>query len=225
MGEEMKRGTHMTNEARANMRLAHVGNLNYLGRKPSIKTKTKIRKSLIDYFSQHPEAREKLKLAKMGTKHTPEARAKMSRDRMGNKFSLGYSPTRATREKMSLALRGRIFTKEHRRKISRSLLGEKSYQWKGGVTLKYRGLKKVIRDSFEYRQWRSDIFHRDHFTCVSCGIRRGRLQAHHIKPFLTIIEEYGIKTLADALTCEELWGLNNGVTLCEICHRKERKNG
>ena len=63
---------------------------------------------------------------------------------------------------------------------------------------------------------------RDNFICQECGYNKGRiLQAHHIKPFTEILVKYNIKTLEEALDCEELWDINNGITLCEYCHKKK----
>lgn len=81
-------------------------------------------------------------------------------------------------------------------------------------------IRKLIRGTYEYRQWRSDIYHRDDFTCQNCNIRGGRLEAHHIKSFSKIVEDNNIKTLAEALYCDELFDINNGVTLCLECHKK-----
>jgi 5-methylcytosine-specific restriction endonuclease McrA len=78
---------------------------------------------------------------------------------------------------------------------------------------------KLIRETFKYRQWRSDVFTRDNFTCQKCLEKGCYLEAHHIKRFIDIIEEYNIKTLDEALNCEELWNINNGITLCNKCHR------
>lgn len=101
------------------------------------------------------------------------------------------------------------------------LSGKKCNFWKGGIT----ELADRIRDCFKYRQWRSDIFTRDNFTCQDCGIRNRKglgktiiLEVHHIKEFNKIIKENNIKTLEDALLCEELWNINNGRTLCKECH-------
>lgn|SRR3990167_686552 len=86
---------------------------------------------------------------------------------------------------------------------------------------KKRPFYKSIRETYKYRQWRSDIFTRDEFTCVLCEIRGWHLEAdHYPKRFIDIINEYKIKTLDEALNCEELWNLNNGRTLCNQCHRK-----
>jgi 5-methylcytosine-specific restriction endonuclease McrA len=82
------------------------------------------------------------------------------------------------------------------------------------TTLLYRQIRNVI----EYRQWRSDVFTRDNFTCQSCGSVGGRLQAHHIKSFSKIISDNKIENLKQGLDCQELWNINNGVTLCIQCH-------
>ena len=84
-------------------------------------------------------------------------------------------------------------------------------------------LNKQIRNIFEYRQWRDDVFHRDKFTCQSCGIVGGKLNAHHITPYLSILKKYQISNLKEAIECSELWNINNGITLCIKCHKKAHK--
>lgn len=107
-------------------------------------------------------------------------------------------------------------TKIKMSKARKKRRGENSPCWKGGIT----PLVSQIRHCFKYRQWRSDIFTRDNFTCQICGIKGGRLEAHHIKPFCKIIKEYQIKILEEALVCEGLWNINNGRTFCKKCHKK-----
>jgi len=95
--------------------------------------------------------------------------------------------------------------------------GENHPNWKGGVT----PLMLQIRHCFEYRQWRSDIFTKDDFTCQKCKVRGGKLEAdHYPKKFSTIFHENKIKSLEEALSCEEFWNINNGRTLCKKCHRE-----
>jgi len=95
--------------------------------------------------------------------------------------------------------------------------GEKHPNWKGGIT----PLVKNIRKCFQYRQWRSDIFTRDNYICQICNQKGGELNADHFpKIFSEIIKENNIKTLEQALNCEEFWNINNGRTLCIGCHRK-----
>ena len=105
-------------------------------------------------------------------------------------------------------------------KISEMNRGKNCNNWKGGIT----PLTLLIRANFNNRQWISDIFTRDNFTCQMCGDNRGsNLNAHHIKSFSKIIQFYEITTLEEALDCEELWNINNGITLCEECHKKIHK--
>lgn len=33
------------------------------------------------------------------------------------------------------------------------------------------------------------------------------------------MDEYQIKTFKKAFTCDELWDVNNGITLCRDCHK------
>ena len=96
--------------------------------------------------------------------------------------------------------------------------GKNNPNWKNGITK----LTETIRKHFKYRQWRSDIFTRDNFTCQECSIKGGYLEAHHLKKFSVILEENKIKKLEQALNCEELWNINNGITLCLKCHNKTK---
>ena len=145
--------------------------------------------------------------------------------------------------------KGKLFSKESRNKMSEAKKGKEPWNkglkgaqeaWNKGRPLGFipkcafkkglvpwnfqnkRPLNKKIRESFKYRQWRSDIFTRDNFTCQECWVRGVRLNAHHKEPFYKIMDEYNIKTLEQALDCEKFWNINNGVTLCEPCHDKTK---
>jgi len=132
----------------------------------------------------------------------------------------GHSVSDKTRERISGKLKGTKNPWVSER--MKTMKGEKNYSWKGGKMKLYPILFQ-IRRSFKYRQWRSDIFTRDNFTCQDCGKRGGDLEAHHIEEFYKIIEKNKIKTVQGALACEELWNLNNGRTLCRECHKKTKK--
>ena len=65
------------------------------------------------------------------------------------------------------------------------------------------------RQSKEYKEWRSAVFNRDGFKCQVCGKVGGKLNAHHIKAF----KDYPSLR----------FDVENGVTLCERCHRELHK--
>ena len=80
-------------------------------------------------------------------------------------------------------------------------------------------LQHYIRRLYEYRQWRSDVFKRDNYTCQSCGVVGGWLEAHHEIRLVQLLDKYNIKTLDQARIESALWDINNGTTYCEPCHK------
>lgn len=103
---------------------------------------------------------------------------------------------------------------------ARVVAGSSHGMWKGGVKL----LNSTIRGCKEYKDWRVSVFIRDDYTCRDC-CKRGavRIHAHHLKPFTEILSELNIKSLDDAIKCEKLWNINNGITLCKECHIERHK--
>lgn len=184
-------------------------------------------------YKQTEEHRRKIGLAHKGKIASKSSRKKMSesKKRLGIKPPSQLGRKRTTKFKKNLSKRmignkitlGTKQTPESNEKRSKTLRGKNGPNWKGGKTT----LAKIIRSSFKYRQWRSDIFTRDDFTCHQCGIRGnqsgGYLEAHHMKKFSKIIEENKIESIKQALNCEELWNINNGITLCKRCHDKTKR--
>lgn len=143
-----------------------------------------------------PSRRETIKLVWTGRKHRKESRQKMSNTRFGKKLS-----------------------DSHRKSISEGLKGNK-FAWKGGRT----PIQQLVRTIREYREWRTSVFDRDKYTCQKCNSVGGKLNAHHKKSFSLILEENDITNTYEAVNCNILWDTDNGITLCEFCH-KEIRNG
>jgi 5-methylcytosine-specific restriction endonuclease McrA len=99
--------------------------------------------------------------------------------------------------------------------------GSNNAMWQGGIT----PFRAKIRLLFEYRQWRSDVFTRDSFTCNHCGCIGGKLQAHHVIPLNLLLQKYEITNIEQAICCSEIWNINNGITLCVKCHNEVHKIG
>jgi len=128
----------------------------------------------------------------------------------------GKHHSEISKERNAKSKRGSIQSIESNIKRSQKQRGEKCYNWKGGIT----PLTKIIRECYKSVEWRTQVFGRDNFTCQKCGVRGSWLEAHHIKSFSSIIKEHNIKNLEDSIKCNELWDLNNGITLCKECHSK-----
>jgi len=95
--------------------------------------------------------------------------------------------------------------------------GEDNYNWQGGKT----PLSLQIRHSFEYKEWRKEIFERDSYTCQLCGLSKsGQLNVdHYPETFSELVKENNITSLEEALNCDALWDIKNNRTLCVDCHQ------
>jgi len=74
--------------------------------------------------------------------------------------------------------------------------------WKGGTSSE----RERIMQSGEYKKWREFVYARDYYTCRHCGQVGYKLNAHHIRSFADEVE----------LRID----IDNGLTLCEKCHRQ-----
>lgn len=220
-------------EAKKKMSIAH--------RRENLSEETLRKMSISSRNSRTPETLKKLSMSHLGNRHSEETKRKMSeahKKRLQNKNNhsfygkklsethckhiseslMGRHPLHIcsleTRRKMSQSHQGHPLSLETKKKMSETRRGEKGNNWQGGKTL----LQTIIRHSFKNRQWRSDVFTRDDFTCQRCGRRGGSINAHHINSMAFIIEINDIRTSEEAANCEELWNINNGITLCARCH-------
>lgn len=96
--------------------------------------------------------------------------------------------------------------------------GKNHWNWKNGITK----LSKRIRNLPKNKKWKKLIFERDDWTCQECFERGCFIEAHHIEPFSKILKDNNIKTIKDALDCNKLWDVSNGLALCKKCHNKTK---
>ena len=143
----------------------------------------------------------------LGVKHSPKARKNISLSLRKDKHPMwGKRFTALRRRRISDALSGRKFSDEHKKNLSIASkgknMGDKHPNWQGGIT----PINQKIKNSQEYKTWRTKVFTRDGYTCVLCGANKVYLNADHIKPF--------------SLFPKLRLSLKNGRTLCVPCHKK-----
>ncbi len=120
----------------------------------------------------------------------PEWRKKVSELATKNKYNEGHKHSAKTKKKISENRKGKA-------------CGKDNGWWRGGISRVY----KTGYYSTEYKEWRKAVFERDNYVCQKCGLRGNKvfLTAHHIKSFAKF----------PALR----YNVNNGLTLCEDCHK------
>jgi hypothetical protein len=96
---------------------------------------------------------------------------------------------------------GKHHSEESKRLMSLHRSGENNGRWKGGITIINRG----IRWSAEYVRWKKEVLKRDNYTCRDCGSTKS-IDVHHTIPF--------------SQNKELIFDINNGLSLCENCHRR-----
>jgi hypothetical protein len=145
-----------------------------------------------------------------------------AKNRLGTKHSL------ETRKKMSMAKKD-IYNGKNNPMYGKRFWGKSNPNFKGGITK----IAECIRSSTKYAEWRWNIYKRDNFKCQDCGVNNKTLNAHHIKPFRSILKEFldknkgrnQNKLTSLAFEYNDFWETKNGITLCSNCHENYRKKG
>lgn len=105
----------------------------------------------------------------------------------------------------------------HISNLNKGKIGKKHPKW---TENKKRPFHSSVRQLHQYKNWRTKIFQRDNFTCQHCLKRGGDIEAdHYPELYSEILKRNNIKTVDQAIACQELWQAT-GRTLCMKCHRK-----
>lgn len=97
-------------------------------------------------------------------------------------------------------------------KCNRTVIGK-------SLRLETTSLYKSIRTSSKMFEWRIAVYKRDGNKCRICGAKSKN--AHHIIHFKELLKNSNVKTLDDAYNYEPLWDIDNGISLCIECHKKQ----
>jgi len=178
------------------------------------------------------ETTEKIRKANFGRKASKKARKKLSISHLGivggmkDKKHSDESKLKMSQSAKKTFSNGRISWQKGKK--CPQLSGKNSHCWKGGITELYN----MIRNSFENKQWRNEIYRRDNYTCQDCFKRGNNLEAHHKYRFSYILRDFlneynqfspteDKETLVRlSITYKPFWDIDNGETLCQSCHRK-----
>ncbi len=148
----------------------------------------------------------RISLSKIGVPRSPETIEKMRKAAFGKARHM-QPHSEATKAKL------------------RAYRGPHTSNWRGGTT----ALQNLVRGSARFRAWRLAIYRRDGWRCTQCGKKGGwnksekhyeRLHADHIRPLALLLYEHRISTSLAADRCDNLWDVDNGRTLCAVCHAK-----
>lgn len=97
-----------------------------------------------------------------------------------------------------------IFRRGHtrcRKCFIKGVSGENNWNYKFDKTIEEREIERRFDG---YSDWVKQVYERDDYTCQCCGIRGGKLNAHHLDSY-----DWCITGRID---------VDNGVTLCKLCH-------
>ena len=143
-----------------------------------------------------------------GKHHSEETKNKMSEYRLG-KYSgenhplYGKHRSEETKEKLRIANKGK-WSGENNPMYGKGykIKGENNPRYNPNLTQEERELGRNIDG---YVEWRNEVFKRDNWTCQCCG-KNGDINAHHLNGY-NWDKEHRVD-------------IDNGVTLCEDCHRE-----
>lgn len=94
----------------------------------------------------------------------------------------------------------------YRLEVVKSKIGEKHVNWNPNKTDSQRLEEKVARkNNLQFKKWSKEVKQRDKFICQICENNSRKLVSHHLNCWANFEEQR--------------YDLENGVCLCENCHR------
>ena len=88
---------------------------------------------------------------------------------------------------------------------------------KSNETKELNKICNKIRQLKENEVWKNTILKRDCKTYPD--IPKG-VQVHHVISLKNIVKTNKITNMEEAKDCDILWNTDNGITLCQDCHKK-----
>lgn len=83
------------------------------------------------------------------------------------------------------------------------------------MKIKIDGLRRM----YKYQNWRRYIKRRDNYACQECGCKKN-LCVHHITPLAVLVKGVEVDTIEEIKEQEEIWDIDNAITLCKDCHKR-----
>jgi len=125
------------------------------------------------------------------------------------------SPSTEFKKNHTRGMLGKQHTKVTKLKMSRTrrTIISSLPSYKGGIN---KLLRRMYHTSW-YRKWRDAVYKRDNYACQKCD-NDLPIEAHHKVPFSELFNQYNIQTFEEAIECDALWDICNGITLCIDCH-------
>ena len=125
------------------------------------------------------------------------------------KWMLGKKASKETCDKLSKKRKGKSYEEIYGKtaiieKLKRKIGNRKRWLY----VIKKNDIRPKHNGDYRYTEWRKKVFIRDNYICQKCGDKR-YIEAHHIK----LWSKYP----------KLRYKVNNGITLCKCCHKKEHK--
>lgn len=159
----------------------------------SVYVTEEMRQSTRQQFSRDLDGARKREVARLYTEE------QLSTIEIGQRFGLSAVTIGSWLKELGVPTRT-VVTLHTRQKLRTASTGPKRWNWKGGISNE----NVRLRTNLDMKLTREACFKRDDYTCLCCGQRGGKLNAHHVWPFQRFPEwKY------------KVWNL---VTLCKKCH-------